>query len=196
MINTIKKYKRGFALIDIEKEQNVWVYFKRSDDTYLVSTDPKFTSAHDMYYANLSDLKELHQKRSSSIKAKVKVLSPEQKDDKKERDQFFESLTIPALCQECDKPLIAFNSFARRSVSSHILPKAYFKSVATNPLNIMFLGAGFLGGCDCHGQWDTNVDNRVKMKVYDLAVKRFRQFQHLLNQDELNSALDYLNLRK
>lgn len=196
MINTVKKYKRGFAFIDIEKEQQVWLYRIKSETGYLVSTDPCFENANDMYEVKLSDLKELHQKRSSNIKAKVKALSPEQKDDKKERDQFFESLTIPALCQECDKPLIAFNSFARRSVSSHILPKAYFKSVATNPLNIMFLGAGFLGGCGCHGQWDTNIDNRIKMKVYDLAVKRFRQFQHLLTQNELDNALDYLNLRK
>lgn len=195
MINTVKKYKRGFAFIDIEKEQQVWLYRIKSETDYLVSTDPSFENANDMYEAKLNDLKELHQKRSSSIRAKAKVLSLTEKQDKNDLTAFFDSLSIPECCQECGAKLMAFNNFGKRSCCCHVLPKNRFEEIATNELNIVFMGADFLGGCPHHDFWDSSVENRMKMIIYPLALKRFELLKEFLPSEKIIEAWDYLGIK-
>lgn len=194
MINTTKRYKKGNALIDKSKEQNVWVYHQKSESVVLVSTDPNFNSADDMYEANTGDLMNLRQNHSKSIKSKVKGATNEEKEAKNGLNAFFDSLVVPERCQECGDRLMAFNKFAKRSCCAHLLPKFKFESIATNELNILFMGADFLGGCSCHDCWDKSVSNRKKMEVYPLALQRYELLKEFLTNAEIVSADKYLGL--
>lgn len=113
---------------------------------------------------------------------------------KDEYKEFFESLTIPERCEECNQQLLAFNNFGRRCVSSHILPKSTFKSVAKHPDNILFMGASLLGACDCHDKWDRSIESRKSMRVYQMAVDRIYSIRNLLTDKEIISAKKYLGI--
>lgn len=113
-----------------------------------------------------------------------------------EYKEFFESLTIPERCEECNQQLLAFNNFGRRCCSAHILAKSSFKSVAKEPSNILFLGASLLGACDCHNKWDSCIENRKSMRVYATALTRLEGFKHLLTDKEIVMAEKYLGINK
>lgn len=116
------------------------------------------------------------------------------KTHKDEYKEFFESLTIPERCEECNQQLLAFNNFGRRACSAHILPKSKFKSVAKHPDNILFMGASLLGACDCHDKWDRSIDSRKSMRVYQRAVDRIYSLRNLLTDKEIISAQKYLGI--
>lgn len=113
-----------------------------------------------------------------------------------EYKEFFESLTIPERCEECNQVLLAFNNFGRRCVSAHILNKASFKSVAKHPDNILYLGASILGACSCHNFYDSCIENRKSMRVYKVALARLESFKHLLTDKELVMAEKYLGINQ
>lgn len=130
---------------------------------------------------------------------KSKPLTTEKKADIRDKNVFFASqiLTMPDRCENCNKPLKVFNKPLKRCVTAHILPKAIFESVKTNPLNIMFLGAGIIGICFCHDKWDNgDAADRMKMKVYEKALQRFELFKDKLTSKEYNQALTYLGITK
>jgi len=79
-------------------------------------------------------------------------------------------------CMECN----AFipEQFIRCAIA-HLLPKKLFKSVATNDLNYLILGAG----CGCHYKSD-RADKFVKMKVWPEAAERIKQMLPLLPAKE------------
>lgn len=117
---------------------------------------------------------------------------------KKELNVFFakQALVFPERCEECDERLNGYTMFDRRKSTCHILPKTAhggFPSVATHPANKMFLCCG--GGCHGHETWDASVDNRINMKVYNMAVERFKTFESSLTPHDHNKALKYLNLK-
>lgn len=139
--------------------------------------------------AALCDL-ELVGKAKKPLPKKVKPVD-EYKD-------FYASLWVKEHfnCQSCKKPLYAFNKAAKRAVSAHILPKSVFKSVATDPDNIVFMGVEIFGSsCRCHDIFDTSVEKRVKMPVYDIVLKRYHEkLKHKLTPKEQYAAEEYLGI--
>ncbi len=71
-----------------------------------------------------------------------------------------------------------------RHASAHIFPKAHFLSVSVNPLNFLVLGAG----CGCHSKFDSSIDKAANMKVWGMAVNRFKSFEN--NITETHKYLD------
>lgn len=130
---------------------------------------------------------------------KAKKLTKEEQISKDELNIFFEVMSnqSPHMCQECGMPLNAFTPFAQRCITAHILPKNddCFPTLATNPDNIFFLGAALLGWCNCHDCWDSNIDNRIKMKVYPYAVHQYKKrLKYALTGEEQVRAEKYLNI--
>lgn len=72
-----------------------------------------------------------------------------------------------------------------RHASAHIFPKAHFPSIATHPSNYLILGAG----CGCHSEFDSSIENAAKMKIWKIAVERFRLFEYTITEKH-----KYLNL--
>ena len=104
-------------------------------------------------------------------------------------------LQCPAECENCGKPLHAYNDSMKRFVTAHILPKndKEFPTVAAHPLNRMFLGFGVFSECNCHGDWDNkDADARIKMPCYSLAIERLQSFKSLLKGQEITRAEKYL----
>lgn len=197
MINIPQKIKRGHAFYDTKKNKNVWVYTVRNYSEIVVCDSPDFNLTDTYYNVILSDLKVVSKKTGTSIKQVAKTVSDEEKQYKKDLNTFFDvqALKIPFHCMNCGKPLYASNKFAKRCITCHILPKADFKSIATDPNNIVFMGVGILGGCDCHSIFDNcGAENRSKMKIYDLVLKRFELLKLKLTTKELIKACTYLNL--
>lgn len=75
------------------------------------------------------------------------------------------------------------------AASAHILFKSIFDSVKAHPYNFLVLGAG----C-CHDK-SHRMDTFSKMKVFPLAVKRFRLFEGLITEKHalLDEFLKYAN---
>lgn len=73
-----------------------------------------------------------------------------------------------------------------RNATAHIFPKAIFKSISTHPMNYLVLSAR-------NGSHDKThrLDTFSKMKVWRLAVERFKIFEH-----EIKERHKYLDLFK
>ncbi len=85
-----------------------------------------------------------------------------------------------------------------RSCVAHILPKREdfgFPSVAAHPMNYMILFPACSKICACHDIYDTmyesyaNDESRIEkftdLKVFPIALKRFKRFKKDIAQDEL-----------
>lgn len=130
------------------------------------------------------------------IKSKPKYLTEEEVQRKKELNVFFASQTLvmPNNCEECGHKLDKSSTFALRAQIAHILPKSIFKSVATHPQNKMFLCC--FNGCYSHAKFDNgDAKTRQSMKVYDLAIERFRSFENELTEAEKIKANKYLGIQ-
>jgi hypothetical protein len=177
----------------------VYIERDRGDGTLLISDSKQLRPEDNFWTVNKSDLK-LTIKKGSSISAKPKPADEKQVKDHKDMNAFFDSLSdkIPFHCTNCRKPLYAFSKKAKRSVCAHIFPKAYFKSIATNPDNILFMGADYIGcPCPCHDYWDKNLDSRKKLtRAYDIAVKRLELLKPHMTPKEINMAYDYLGIQE
>jgi hypothetical protein len=71
-----------------------------------------------------------------------------------------------------------------KSCQAHILRKNKIKSVATNPLNILVLGSGFSGMCNCHDNFDSNYDKASGMFIWKEAARRFKKLYPLTTPEE------------
>lgn len=85
--------------------------------------------------------------------------------------------TLFAPCMECGKLI---SEVYARHATAHLLPKKLFKSIATNDLNYLILGAG----CGCHDKTH-RIDKFVTMKVWPQAAKQINKLLPLLPYDEL-----------
>lgn len=187
-MNNPHKYKRGKQFIVIDTGELLTLdRVQESGDYFCLKENGTF----DVYSPD--EVKDTVKHRTP-INSTPKPKSNDEKEKSDKLTQFFESLTIPNACHECDKQLIAFTPYGRRSVSAHVLPKSKFESIAMNPDNILFLGAGYLGGCNCHDIYDSCVDSRKSMKVYHIALKRYETMLPLLTDKEINEANKYLGL--
>lgn len=74
-------------------------------------------------------------------------------------------------CQECGKTLQGSHFEI-----AHILAKSNSPEVAKDPLNI-------LGLCpDCHSKFDSNLKNRFNMKVFGVALNRYKRLKPKLER--------------
>ena len=91
-------------------------------------------------------------------------------------------------CWECKAKI---DPWDYRNATAHILPKGIFHSIETHPLCYVVANTR----CGCHGKTH-RMDTFAKMKIFPLAVSRFRQFEHLITEKHklLDEFLKYANL--
>lgn len=181
------KIKRNTELI--YNGETAYMERDREDGTALIRIGTMFEDV------DTCDLK-LAVKGRSGISNKPKVLNDKEKTEKQKLDEFYSriALRMPYNCENCNQPLQAFNKFAKRSCAAHILPKSLFPSISTNEDNILFMGAGFLGGCHCHDTFDSDANTRSKMKVFPIALERFEKLKQYLTNKEIIKANTYLSI--
>lgn len=186
------KIKRGTDMIIIDTGEAVKFHIIDNNGLYLVK---RADGSYDPF--TFDELKEARAPRQG-IKQVVRPVSAEERQERETLDEFFDrmALKIPFNCQNCGKPLYAYTKKAKRSVTCHILPKAKFKSVATDENNIVFMGADYVGcPCNCHDRYDANSDIRVTMPIYDVALKTFyKDLKPKLTPGELKQAFTYLKI--
>src|ERR1700723_3552101 len=193
MIKQSTKPKRGQQFI--YNGNPVWLEIIRPDGTLLVC-DNEARNLEDNYFeVKLSDLKPVKEMRQG-IATKNKPKSEKEKSESQKLNDFFDEMAkvIPFNCQSCGKPLYAYNKFAKRCCTAHILAKGLFPSIATNKDNIVFLGAGLLGNCNCHDLFDGNIDSRIKLPIYKIALQRYEFLKQLLTNKEIDMANKLLNI--
>lgn len=174
------------------------VYIERDAENGLVFiTDSKERLPGDNYWwVNKSDL-SVAPKYNTTLKV-VKVKPAKQKE-KDEYNEFFKSLypKVPFNCQSCRRSLYAFTNTQKKASCAHLLPKAIFKSIATNPDNIVFLGVDVFGAsCNCHSAYDSTVERRVKMPIYETVLKRYELLKPHLSAKDIQLAYEYLGITK
>jgi hypothetical protein len=138
-------------------------------------------------------------KARKGIIPKPKSLSKEEKVGKDSLNEFFKqmALKLPFHCMNCKRPLYAANNFAKRCVTAHIMKKSDFPSIATNEHNILFLGADIIGVCSCHDEFDSYVEKRISMPIYQTAVIRYVNHlaEHLTEKERIK-AEKYLGINQ
>lgn len=191
-VTPLTKLKKPLALILMGEQVNLFHHEKGSSHCVIEFADGESR------VAALCDLDLVGKKFGSSISSKPKTATPEQKQVACDLNSFFDSLAdkIPFHCNNCGTPLYAYSKKAKRSVCAHIFPKATFESIKTNPDNILFMGADYIGcPCSCHDRWDMNIDIRKKLIVaYDIAVERFEILKPFMTPKEINKAYEYLGM--
>lgn len=175
----------------------VWIEHKINRFLALVCNTPQRELTDTYSEVRISELQPIGGKRGYTIK-KQKPVTEAKNSFKKKLNTFFDNqgLKIPFNCQNCNKPLYAKNKFAKRCVTAHILPKSKFQSVATNEHNVIYIGAGVLGVCFCHDNYDNKgAEDRAKMPIYNLVLERFEILKEFLTEKELIQAYTYLNIK-
>lgn len=188
----ILKVRRGQTYI--HNGQQIWIE-NQKNSLVALACDAESRELTDNYFdVRLSQLQPVKKGR---LGIQTKPVSKVKRTEKQIMNEFFESLydKMPFLCSECGKPFHALTSMAKKSTCAHILPKANFDSIKTNPDNIMYLGASYIGQCGCHDVWDTSVEKRVKMKVYPHALIQFQKLIPHLTDTELIAAYEYLGIK-
>lgn len=179
----------------------VWVERDPKDGTVFICDDKSLENQHNFWWVNKSDL-TISLKMGSSISPKPKKATTAELSEKKLLDAFYNEMgkKIPFNCNCCRKPLYALNKGARRAVTCHILPKkeAQFPELATDPDNILFMGVYQFGSsCNCHTYFDANVESRMKMPIYEYALKRYQEkLRHKLSPAKQQLADEYMGLIK
>lgn len=122
--------------------------------------------------------KEAEEKKATSIEGREESLNEwfQRIEDKHwGKKENLEYTGCP--CMECGKTIPRIYA---RHATAHLLPKKLFKSVATNDLNYLILGAG----CGCHDKTH-RIDKLIQMKIWPEAAKRINALLPLLPYDEL-----------
>lgn len=100
-----------------------------------------------------------------------------EKEKKTELEKWFDYVATiiraTPFCMNCGEPI---DEKYFKHASAHILPKSIFLSVSTHPMNFLVLGAS----CGCHPEFDHDLDKASEMKIFPLAVERFKTFEHLI----------------
>lgn len=170
----------------------VWVEHDRQDGTVSVCFNEGRLLTDHYKVVKVSDLSPIVKPRTqvNKVSAKKKEM------DEKQLNDFYDKMALEMhyYCENCGEPLWANTKYFKRCCTAHILPKAEFESVATNPDNILFMGCCLIGICTCHETWDSNKDRRIKMKVYPKALEQFKKLIPFLDGHDLNKATKYLGL--
>lgn len=78
-----------------------------------------------------------------------------------------------------------------RAATAHVLAKREnygFPSIASNPINWLKLGAG----CGCHNRYDRSWEDAAQMKVWPLAVEKFKLLYPLIDAKEKKNIPEIL----
>lgn len=180
------KFRRGAQVLLNGKP--VYVERDACDGTVFITDSKERRPGDNYWWVNKSDL---------TVALKVSKYQPKKVKPVDEYKDFFNSLVdkIPFNCQSCRRPLYAFTKAAKRATSAHILPKSTFPSIAKNPDNIVFLGCAVFGSsCSCHETYDSTVERRVKMPIYETVLKRFELLKPHLSAKEIIAAEEYLGI--
>jgi hypothetical protein len=155
-------------------------------DKYLISNRCQF---HYKVYRNKINKEKNNNRINTTQDRKITILSNEELklwfDD---RIAILVSNNDPR-CMECRQPI---STKYLKAAVAHIFPKAIFDSVKTHKWNYLFLGSG----CGCHNK-SHRLDTFSKMKVWPLAVNRFKLFRPYITEKHkyLNSFIEYANLQ-
>lgn len=96
-----------------------------------------------------------------------------------ELDRWFQERReeMTGFCANCGRPSTKNSDQYYKFSIAHILPKAYFKSVATHPLN--FIELCFFHN-SCHANMDHGMLDMSEMRCFDIILKRFlRMYPHI-----------------
>jgi hypothetical protein len=95
------------------------------------------------------------------------------KDSDENMDRWFEMRRLEMIgsCANCGKKSCKDDDKWYRASIAHLLPKAYFPSVATHPDN--FIELCFWGDNSCHTQMDNKILDMTDMACWDMIVERF-----------------------
>lgn len=123
------------------------------------------------------------------VSAKKKSNQPKEKADKQNLTAFYNEMLAhaPLLCMETGEPLIGSTVINSRTICVHILSKSGFPSVATNPLNIIYLTAYE------HSKFDLQTERYLKeAKISGLIKQRVSLLIPFLSTEEVNKIPAYL----
>jgi len=96
---------------------------------------------------------------------------------------------MTGLCSNCGKPSCKNSDQYFKHSIAHILPKAYFKSVATNENNWVELC--FFNN-SCHTQIDNMMLDMTEMNCWDEIVEKFIKMYPLIDKKERKRIPDIL----
>ena len=120
------------------------------------------------YLSNDPFLPKINSKTKGKIKIEGAIITG---SDFKVLDKWFKEKEkdLTGVCQHCGGKTQKGQKNYKCSVA-HILPKAYFKSVATHPDN--FLELCFYGN-SCHTNFDNNMIDIMELNCFDDVIKKF-----------------------
>lgn len=135
-------------------------------------------------YIPKKSAKKIAKEKEEKELQKINVDTKEQWYD----DRMKESLPV---CMNCgmEAPWLLQPEYEKiwRACQAHILPKrkTQFPSVAQHPLNHMVLFPVWGGHlCGCHDEYDSGWYNATTMKVWPIAVHRFKEFESAIDKKE------------
>lgn len=97
----------------------------------------------------------------------------------------FQISALPKECENCTTYLNPYAPWSSRAYIAHIVPKRHLESVATHPLNRLFLCI------DCHTNFDNWLNKEVtNMRCWPIALSRYNQFKHLIIEAERKHLKD------
>lgn len=139
----------------------------------------------DLKEKKLSQQKERQKKANAVVKSTRELNKiPESKapKDYAELDRFFKEMQkrMTGKCENCGGKTEAFTKHFKNSIA-HILPKAYFKSVATNENN--WLELCFYSN-SCHSQMDNKMIDLIDMNCFDQIITRFAKMYPFIAPEE------------
>lgn len=103
--------------------------------------------------------------------------------DYAELDRWFREIqkSMTGKCQNCGGKTEANTKHFKNSIA-HILPKAYFKSVATHPDN--YLELCFYGN-SCHTNFDNKMIDIIDLHCFDQVIQKFtRIYPHIAAEEK------------
>jgi hypothetical protein len=131
-------------------------------------------------------------KLRSEMRNTNQEITQEEKQKRIELENFFDYVAKEIAknphCWECG----AFIPKAYyRSSSAHVIQKRKeygFPSVAANKDNFLILGAH----CKCHGRYDTCWEYAAQMKVFPIAIEKFKKIYPFIDKSEYKNIPEVL----
>lgn len=117
---------------------------------------------------------------TSKIKKQTTKNKKKRSEERQDFPEFFRDAILELqenpICQNCG--CLINTSFNPSWNIAHILNKSKYKSVATNKYNKLFLCASKdINGNNCHEKFDSGLEVRKTMPVFELAVQNFVKFK-------------------
>ena len=137
-----------------------------------------------------TDNKKLVAKASSSSVKMFKKKKPKPRPADKKLDEFFAYMMRQKypMCENCGAENVFLlkeeNKKIWKSCMAHLLPKRHFESIKCHPLNLMVMGSGYSGLCNCHDNYDSNWHKASQMKIWHEVVCRFKILYPLIAPEE------------